>query len=61
MENIFISCYIRVTIIILHCTGGEQMEQFLCQSNMFIKIAEHSAKVLGHHAESQHSYANICI
>lgn len=61
MENIFISCYIRVTVIILHCTGGEQVEQFLCQSNMLIKIGEHSVKVLGHHAENQHSYANIHI
>lgn len=61
MENTFISYYLRVTIIILHCTGGEQMEQFLWQSIVFIEEGEHSAEVLGHHAENQHSYANICI
>jgi len=60
MENVFISWYVRVTIIILHCTGGEKMEQFFYQSNVFIKTGEHSAKSLGHHAESQHSYANTC-
>lgn len=35
------------------------MELFLCQSNMFIKLGERSAKAPGHPAENQYPHADI--